>query len=457
MNDDCLVEIASKIDDFKAFYSFSLSCKRFYQASMHTKCWHVNIVSRKIRYYGTKFVINEFPKTSVNHRSNLPMIEDLLKIADTYVITKPTQENVMAIWDARGPVAAEMFKWIVDLKFRQMFSNNGELERIIKKMIIHLPCFGDMTVFTVFNLRPNEITLRLLYKETHFDYKITDKSNDFPTLNENHAKDIIAQARYFVNVLTEQVGDSEPSDLGELFVWLCFYPDSLKESFLGAFAETIPRTDFKATLLNVLRTQRTTWPYEDESLMRIIGESLNINIIRQIMMQLINKRQRAKILHGLNKEIYFVLEDINNLVRICPLSPDAILSLVTRITFLPSMSLGGFESEPEKTHFYFRTKGGGILQVEKVGLPLGKFRAIWNFTLPSGEYVHFEASDFERWRPANEGDVFAVLQPVTELLEDCINDDVDIYKHVTLTNHFTERLLSACLSYQHCDKVHFGL
>jgi len=138
------------------------------------------------------------------------------------------------------------------------------------------------------------------------------------------------------------------------------------------------------------------------------------------------------------------------------LSPDMLLSLVMRVSFLPSMSSRGSESEPEKTHFNFTTKGSGTIKVEKIGLPAGKFQSIWDFTLPSGENVHFEIEEFERFKPVDGDDIFVALQPITNLLEDCIINDVEISKRVPLTNRFTDEFLSACLTYHHCDKVTFG-
>jgi len=119
LNDDCLTEIISYLDDVSSFYDFALTCKRFHQATLSTQDWHVNVKIRKMKFYSLKFIIDEdliqqMPSTN-DLRLKFPTISALVRLAATYRVTKPTYTNVLNVWKSRGPVAAKLFTWISDL------------------------------------------------------------------------------------------------------------------------------------------------------------------------------------------------------------------------------------------------------------------------------------------------------------------------------------------------------
>ncbi|XP_020896935.1 uncharacterized protein LOC110235781 [Exaiptasia diaphana] len=458
LNYDCLLEILSRLDDFTSFYFFSVTCKRFYQVSLETKHWHINVLKRKIRYYGTRFVINEFPKDR-RFTINLPLIQDLISIAEVYKITKPTLANAMNVWWARGPVAAEVFQWILDFKLRQEFKINGEVQRVVKKLTFRLPILNqELIIDTHLSVCSNRVTFKLTFGDLFVLYEIVQNSKtpcSYANLSEEHVRGFAVRAKPIIDILQKELGETVPSITGHFLLWFCFYPDSRKE----IISDSMEQLQFKSNYNNREPTQESVQAALDslnqsESLMRQIGESTNVGILCR-MAEYLHGSSKHKVLHSLSKEIFFVLGEPQQLSRAYRLSDLLLCDLVLRVTFLPNTFSENHESDI--TNFTFRTKGGEILKAEKIGLPRGKFRSIWNFTLPNGQKIHFELEEFARWMDPREygkvNDPFLKLQPVTEILEECVNSDTD-KQDIKLTNIFTEKLFSALLFYKHCDKLY---
>ena len=119
LNDDCLHRIVSYLDDPRAFYSISLTCKRLLQVTKSTRnAMHSKILRSKSEYY-IKIYLVHISNTNgragrSNHYDKYCKLRDLLEASARLTAAKGlfSYAKVIDVWQKNGPVVAKLFTWI---------------------------------------------------------------------------------------------------------------------------------------------------------------------------------------------------------------------------------------------------------------------------------------------------------------------------------------------------------
>ncbi|KAK3753641.1 hypothetical protein QZH41_014754 [Actinostola sp. cb2023] len=318
LNDHCLIEIMSYLDDFSSFYDFALTCKRFHQATLSTRDWQVNVKIRKMKFYTLKFIMEEDLIQQMPSSLRWTSISGLVRLAAMYRATKPTYTNVLSVWKSRGPVAAELFAWINNLRnvdYDEDFSKlllTFQLPRRDEEMIIefeHLDLIftpGNLTIIEIIvNRRKSMHTLETLSTTNFFLDRILPGSC-YLDWSEEEMRRVIELLRPAIDILQEELGETNPPITARFFLWFCFYPASLEFK-----SNDEDKLYFKDPVKNEEPTPESVQPALDrlekiQSLMKTIGESNNVKIVEEVMKNL-KEHSKSKIFKLLDEEILNVI------------------------------------------------------------------------------------------------------------------------------------------------------
>lgn len=134
--DECLENIISFVDDPFTFGSIALTCKRFLRLTENDgRVLRTNLLKSKAEYYlklWTSRVVNR------DQFYDDIFLDELLHECATLTASKNavTYDKVMAVWERNGPVAAELFTWVRDLKCTVLYNS---LSRETRNVTLHLP------------------------------------------------------------------------------------------------------------------------------------------------------------------------------------------------------------------------------------------------------------------------------------------------------------------------------
>jgi len=299
LNDHCLTEIVSYLDDFSSFYDFALTCKRFHQVMSSTQDWHVNV--RKMKFYALKLmvldedVIQQMPSTS-----EWPSISGFIRLAAMYRVTKSTctYTNVLNVWKSRGPVAAELFTWIKNI------SNVGYVQDLFKWCLtFQLPRRNEEMIIEIVPRDPipshDNVPIHVTVRRSNYiTYGLETSSTDnllsvnrlLPgcyldwSAEERKMRIAFQPLQPAIDILQEELGETNPPITARFFLWFCFYPASLEFE-----SNDEDKLYFKDPVKNEEPTPESVQPALDrlqksQSLTKAIGESIfnNAKIVEEM-------------------------------------------------------------------------------------------------------------------------------------------------------------------------------
>jgi len=181
LNDDCLINILSCLDDFTSFYNFALTCKRFHEVTLNPRDWHVNVAKRKAEFYIKQFIayechLGDLDGAGIN--KELRKLQLLVREARNCSMSpQNTFPKVVGLWKSCGLVAAKLYTWIKssDIELEEG-GRTKESGRIRKRLTIHLPnCDEDLTITTLYidyvDNYSREITIKVSCGELNIEIK----------------------------------------------------------------------------------------------------------------------------------------------------------------------------------------------------------------------------------------------------------------------------------------------
>lgn len=252
LNDDCLLNILSYLDDPWSFYSFSLACRRFYDVSLKSSRYTEHLKS-KIKYYALKFYCEyEHELKDQSHHCNERYIKHLVRVAETYKLIQPTQDNILKVWQLKGPVAAEIVTWIKDINFHVgtyiayggVHSTDGVIIVERHKVTLFLPKHEQKLDFEFKFLAPScsepvglvgaEVIFRGRKRDTYKSFYLNSfNSSYFYSLNENwdpHQKKQEGEqvTQEILRLFQDELGKTSPPLTDEIFHWFFFNGNTLQ-------------------------------------------------------------------------------------------------------------------------------------------------------------------------------------------------------------------------------------
>lgn len=300
LNDDCLTEIMSYLDDHRSFYSFALICKRLYQVSLRKKDWHINVVKRKMKYHAGQFLRQE--RTQINMIFNVSC-KELIRVLAAYEVTKTTLDNVLKVWRSRGPVPAKVFTWIMDVQSKDSRDYNDHItdefhEENIITLLLPTRC-EKMTLHTSHKYSKTKLcywSLTVKCGEVHVKAKSLYKHGFGLYMNWGN---ILKSA---INVLQDELGETNPPLTGIFLLWLCNFPAGslsyIDEDLLNDKISI--KIHFVDATKNHKPTTQSIWPFLDRfdnanSRMKRIAESVHV----KKMLKYFKKVQTAEQCHNI--------------------------------------------------------------------------------------------------------------------------------------------------------------
>lgn len=446
INDDCVLHILSYIDDFRSFYSFSLTCKQFYKVSLWTRKWHLNIVKRKTRFYAARFVIFELSSAIVCCFNTVTLAE-ILRWVDVCDTMKPTLENVEKIWTSRGPVAAELFLRTREYRTWRKAKENGEnrpsgfvIDKRVGILLDNTPPW-DPEEPSEMEFLYNEDHDCLTIKENHWvinnDEDIFEFSQYLETWDDN--MEDIEPLRQIASYIQREIGPTSPSITVKFLVKSLFLPKELREINPNVDLKNEEKLFFQEknknnkptneSVQNALVYWKAQWKYR--RLLNFVDESSNIKEIRNLTTFLpsnvkmddfnctLNINELAKDFSGENLHKLMLRTSFDDDVEQYHVTEDGKRRTVVKVKATVSL-IQGKEARVEMVFKFFPVTTSG-----KIHLP--GHDGVLKVEVPSFR-------DFHEAQTALEP-----MQPLTDALKECL--DYSPLEKLQLTNYHVWRYL----------------
>lgn len=393
----------SHIDEHTSFYNFSLTCKRFYNVTRRVvRDWHDVVKARKLIFYSMKLMTAEYLPLTNSRADHWPGLDELPRHVELYKATKPTLANVLKVWRSRGPVAAELFTWINNVRVIEatdlMQTCRDSAWRTKRKITLLLPRTQKELTFHFF---PRASSRESIMMATEFGSEkpcfmcsYQNKAGFYFDWTENEINKVFncVDSGRLLDIIREELGETNHPITGRNLLWLLFYPESLELEPQSEDLELIfqdPNRNKKPTLESVQPAlQRLE---QSQSLLLAKGESNNVKEIVKMLKYLENYPKSflltiLQYLHKVSKQFHHIPHEL-------------LMCLMLRTTFCsPKLNLDE-DCEPisEERCFSFRISKGKILQGKL--LLEGQYDSVhdayivWEFELPDGSKTQFDKNE----------------------------------------------------------------
>ena len=463
VNDDCLHRIISYLRDPRSFHSIALTCKRFLQVTENTRSvLHSSLLGVKAEYYIKSYLVDISHGKRRDRYEKYCRLNDLLRDATRVSEGKGTltYAKVIDVWERNGPVAAKLFTWIRKQASRvedgepratcttQYRSINLHLPNCKKSMVIKTKYFRDY----IHNYDP-ELSIHVTCGD--LDVKSEGFTNylaeDYMYWGKEDVCRAVQPMKAAIDLLQKELGETNPLITDHFFIWLCyFFPNeaTLYEESKLYFKDPVknikPTRHMIQSAINLFREDQqiesmfqdiaTKWindETEESGYSKIIGNAVALLV----------QRSETEILESLERDVprfYQITSDYD--LKLLP--KKLLLDLVLRTSLEPSdYSPGSVADKCVENKVYYRCleskemKARGWMYGDGASYPTWD-RLEMEFTLPNGSVLKLEA---QRYRGEEKTLAIENLAPVTCLLQQCINQNVEGDNHT----HQISNLLTA--------------
>ena len=435
LTDDCLLGIVSHIDDPSSFYSFVLTCQRFFQVARNTRSvLHTNLLRAKAEYYIKRYIVE------IGHDyDKCCKLKDLLRDSARLTAAKRmiTYDKVINGWETNGPVVAKLFTLLRNLEFSEEEGHpRATCFTEHRKFTLHLPSCGKSMVIetSYFGDYGHNYDSELSIHVTCGDLDVKSEGftrcspGDYMYWEEEEVRGAVEPMKEVREFLQKELGETVPPITDCFFIWLCyFFPGqySLHEEHRLSFKEAARNT--KPTPASVQAAIDQFLKYQDieNSLQNLVSgwesgedqESKNPKMIAETV-RLLAQRLERKTLECLEKDSYrfFCIAYDYDLRK---LPKKLLLDLILRTSLEAcGYDAGSIANKYVESRVSFRCVGGKWMKVFSSMHGDGRGYPSWyevqiEFTLPDGKLIKLEGED----QPLN----IEKLTPVTELLQEGIS------------------------------------
>ncbi|KAL9982370.1 hypothetical protein ACROYT_G004403 [Oculina patagonica] len=488
LNDDCLHGIVSCLDDPCSFYSIALSCKRLLQVTKSTRnVIHSKLLRSKAEFYIKSYLVDI---TNINGRSRgadspdpydkYCRLRDLLHGSARLTETKGilSYAKVIDIWQKNGPVVAKLFTWI-----RNQESNEKEgwpRATCITKyesVTLHLAsCDKDMVIKTkYFHDYIGNYDDELSIHVTCGDLDITSEGftrycpEDLLYWEEEAIPAAAKPMKPVIELLQKELGDTTPPITDLFFVWLCFFfpggNNLLEEhrlSFKDAGRNEKPTPGSVQAAVDLfdknLQTEAkfqdlvSEWKKDDKE-----ESQFSKKIVETI--HLLSQRSETKLLQRLEEDaarFYHIASDY----KLKKFPKQLLLELVLRTSLEESnYNAGSVSDKFVENTVYFRSLGGKVIKLW--GGMHGDGYPTWEqlelqVTLPDGKELKLDTGYFNYRSKKRPCLPIEELSPVTDLLQQGIDDRMQGEKIPKIGNMFTAIYFLHALEFSEVEETFLG-
>ena len=253
-----------------------------------------------------------------------------------------------------------------------------------------------------------------------------------------------------IDILQEELGETNPPITARFFLWFCFYPASLEFE-----SNDEDKLYFKDPVKNLEPTRESVQPALDrldksQSLMKVVGESNNVKIVEEMM-----KNLKSQIVELLDEEMLNVILLLKENILYFWLPNSHLIPVVNNLTMkstdLPLTSYTNCDKVAKQINF--RIKRGQVMKANVI-MELSVRPAFQVITLEFSDLpgsmittieIQFSVREvIDVMKTSLSSDLLrhstlrrklSKLHPVTELLNTCIDKhDQDVFE---ITDHFT--------------------
>ncbi len=331
VNDDCLCELLSYIDDPRTFYNISLTCKRLVQV---TKCskkvLHSNLLHVKAKFYMKSFIADalstEYVTDNIEECKEYCILRNIvdgaLQLAQSANML--TYARVVDVWERYGPVAATLTTWMRNEKFRKEYDepHAGHVteENIV---LLDLPgCGKNMSLNGIFSYDPGQINrdsgfyIYVNCGELDVDTDGATSESflavpvEYRNWKEEEMSAVIYRLKPMIKILQTELGETVPPVTNQFFFWLCFFFTDTEQIerheqklyFKEAYRNGQPTPAFVQAARELSVQQAESKFQKSASEWKNGAQSSSSNMILEAI-DLLAHRSEAKLLKSLDEEV----------------------------------------------------------------------------------------------------------------------------------------------------------
>ncbi|KAL9982372.1 hypothetical protein ACROYT_G004405 [Oculina patagonica] len=479
LNNDCLHRIVSCLDDPPSFYSIALSCKRLLQVTKSTRnVIHSKLLRSKAMFYIKSYLVDIVARglSSGKYYKLGDLLEGAARLTEAKGIL--SYDKMIDTWQKNGPVVAKLFTWI---RYQEGAEREGWPRATCitnyGRVTLHLPsCNKDMVIETTYfrdymsyiGNYDNELSIHVTCGDIHVTSGGFTRycPEDLLYWEEEAIPAAAKPMRPVIELLQKELGDTSSPITDLFFVWLCFFfaggnnlleehplhqhtPGSVQAA-VDLFDQDL-RTEAKSKFQDLV----FIWKIDAEQELSHFSE----NILETI--HLLSQRSETKFLKKIQEDagrFYQIASDY----ELKKLPKQLLLDLILRTSLEESSySPGSISDKFVHGRVSFRSLGGKVIKLwggmhgDGVSYP-SWYQLQLEFTLPDGKELKLDTGYLGYRNEKRPCLPIEELSPVTDLLQQGIDDRMQGEKIPKIDNMFTATYFLHTLQFSEAEKTFLG-